>query len=87
MSDLSNYYKYLISNMVEQCNYIERYGINQNDKDIKDSIEDIAKKVNIIYNQMSSIGVDIENILKESYDIEANIRDFKIKRITENEGN
>ena len=86
-NDLVSYYKYLISNMLKQLDYIEKFGIDQSDINIKKSIESMGNCINNIYNEMKNMGIDIDNLLNESYDIQSNIRDFKIKRIRENEGN
>lgn len=86
-NDLVSYYKYLISNMLKQVDYIEKFGIDQSDINVKKSIESMGNYINNIYNEMKNMGIDIDNLLNESYDIQSNIRDFKIKRIRENEGN
>lgn len=86
-NELVLYYNYLISNMVNQCNYLEKFEINQSDKNILKIVNEISNSVNEIYNQMELMGIDVEKLANESYDFESNIRDFKIKRVLNNEGN
>lgn len=86
-NELVLYYNYLISNMVNQCNYLEKFEINQSDKNILKIVNEIGNSINDIYNQMELMGIDVESLAKESYDIESNIRDFKIKRLLQDERN
>ena len=80
------YIKYLISNLVLINDWIEKFGVGDDDKIIKHT-EQIAKEIDSILNEMKSLGIDTDQLHNESYDIEANIRDFKLKRILTNEGN
>jgi hypothetical protein len=80
------YIKYLISNMVLINDWIEKFGIGDDVEIIKIS-EKIASEISDIMNRMEEMGIEISEILNESYDINRNIRDFKIKRILNDEGN
>lgn len=80
------YIKYLISNMVLINDWIEKFGIGDDVEIIKIS-EKIASEISDIMNRMEEMGIEIDEILNESYDINRNIRDFKIKRILNDEGN
>ncbi len=84
---LVSYYNYLISNMVNQCNYFERFEINQSDENILEFLNGISNSINEMYNQMEFMGIDVSKLSNESYDFESTIRDFKLKRILKNEGN
>lgn len=86
-NELVLYYNYLISNMVKQCNYLEKFEINQSDESIVKILNEISNSVNEVYNQMELIGIDVKKLANESYDFESNIRDFKIKRLLHDEGN
>lgn len=86
-NELVLYYNYLISNMVNQCNYLEKFEINQSDKNILKIVNEISNSVNEIYNQMELMGIDVEKLANESYDFESSIRDFKIKRVLQDERN
>jgi hypothetical protein len=80
----SPYIKYLISNMVLMNDWIEKFGIGDDIEIIKSS-ENIANEISNVLNRMEEIGIDISQIHNESYDVNKNIRDFKIKRILNNE--
>ena len=84
--NVSPYIKYLISNLVLINDWIEKFGVGDDDKIIKHT-EQIAKDIDSILNDMKSLGIDTDQLHNESYDIEENIRDFKLKRILTNEGN
>ena len=85
-SNATTYIKYLISNMVLINDWIEKFGIGDDVEIIKSS-EKIASQISNIMNRMEEMGIEIDEILNESYDVKKNIRDFKIKRILNNEGN
>ena len=80
----SPYIKYLISNMVLINDWIEKFGIGDDIEIIKSS-ENIANEISNVLNRMEEVGIDISQIHNESYDVNKNIRDFKIKRILNNE--
>jgi len=84
--NVSPYIKYLISNLVLINDWIEKFGVGDDDKIIEHA-EKISKEIESILIKMKSLGIDIDELHNESYDIEANIRDFKLKRILTNEGN
>jgi ornithine carbamoyltransferase len=87
--DINNnsfYIKYLISNLVLINDWIEKFGI-VNDKKIADFSDKIANEINSIMNRMGEMGIDVDEIHNESYDIDKNIRDFKIKKILNDERN
>jgi len=85
-SNASPYIKYLISNMVLINDWIEKFGIGDDIEIIKSS-ENIANEISNILNRMEEMGIDISQIHNESYDVNKHIRDFKIKRILNDEGN
>jgi hypothetical protein len=85
-SNSTTYIKYLISNMVLINDWIEKFGIGDDIEIIKIS-ENISSEISNIMNRMEEMGIEIDEILNESYDVKKNIRDFKIKRILNNEGN
>jgi len=80
------YIKYLISNMVLINDWIEKFGIG-NDIEIIKISENIAYEISNTLNRMEEIGIDISQIHNESFNVNKHIRDFKIKRILNNEGN
>ena len=80
----SPYIKYLISNMVLINDWIEKFGIGEDSEIIKSS-EKIASEISDIMNRMEEMGIEIDEILNESYNVNKHIRDFKIKRILNNE--
>jgi hypothetical protein len=80
------YIKYLISNMVLINDWIEKFGIGDDVEIIKSS-EKISSEISNIMNRMEEMGIEIDEILNESYNVNKHIRDFKIKRILNNEGN
>jgi hypothetical protein len=80
------YIKYLISNMVLINDWIEKFGIGDDTEIIKSS-EKIASQISDIMNRMQEIGIEIDEIHNESFNVNKHIRDFKIKRILNNEGN
>lgn len=84
--NVSPYIKYLISNLVLINDWIEKFGVGDDDKIIEHA-EKISKEIESILIKMKSLGIDIDELHNESYDIEANIRDFKLKRILTNEAN
>ena len=85
-SNATTYIKYLISNMVLINDWIEKFGIGDDVEIIKSS-ENIANEISNILNRMEEMGIDISQIHNESYDVNKHIRDFKIKRILNDEGN
>jgi hypothetical protein len=85
-SNNSAYIKYLISNLVLINDWIEKFGI-VDDKKIAEFSNKIGNEINSIMNRMGEMGIDIDEIYNESYDINKNIRDFKIKKILNYEGN
>jgi len=85
-SNATTYIKYLISNLVLINDWIEKFGIGDDIEIIKIS-ENISSEISNIMNRMEEMGIEIDEILNESYDVKKNIRDFKIKRILNNEGN
>jgi len=85
-SNNSAYIKYLISNLVLINDWIEKFGI-VDDKKIAEFSNKIGNEVNSIMNRMEEMGIDVDEIHNESYDIDKNIRDFKIKKILNYEGN
>jgi hypothetical protein len=85
-SNNSAYIKYLISNLVLINDWIEKFGI-VDDKKIAEFSNKIGNEINSIMNRMKEMGIDIDEIYNESYDINKNIRDFKIKKILNYEGN
>jgi len=80
------YIKYLISNMVLINDWIEKFGIGDDVEIIKIS-EKIASEISDIMNRMEEMGIEISEILNESFNVNKHIRDFKIKRILNDEGN
>lgn len=84
--DILSYIKYLTSNMILMNDYIEKFGID-NDNKIIECINEISIEMNSIYNRMREMGIEVYQIHDTSYDVEKNIRDFKIKTILTNEGN
>ena len=82
--NITPYIKYLISNMVLINDWIEKFGIGDDIEIIKSS-ENIANEISNVLNRMEEVGIDISQIHNESYDVNKNIRDFKIKRILNNE--
>jgi transcription antitermination factor NusA-like protein len=72
--------------MVLINDWIEKFGIG-NDVEIIKSSEKIASQISNIMNRMEEMGIEIDEILNESYNVNKHIRDFKIKRILNNEGN
>jgi len=85
-SNNSAYIKYLISNLVLINDWIEKFGI-VDDKKIAEFSNKIGNEINSIMNTMEEMGIDVDKIHNESYDIDKNIRDFKIKKILNYEGN
>jgi hypothetical protein len=85
-SNNSAYIKYLISNLVLINDWIEKFGI-VDDKKIAEFSNKIGNEINSIMNRMEEMGIDVDEIYNESYDIDKNIRDFKIKKILNYEGN
>jgi hypothetical protein len=85
-SNNSAYIKYLISNLVLINDWIEKFGI-VDDKKIAEFSNKIGNEINSIMNRMKEMGIDVDEIHNESYDIDKNIRDFKIKKILNYEGN
>jgi predicted nucleic acid-binding Zn-ribbon protein len=85
-SNATPYIKYLISNMVLINDWIEKFGIGDDTEIIKSS-EKIASEISDIMNRMQEIGIEIGEIHNESFNVNKHIRDFKIKRILDNEGN
>jgi predicted nucleic acid-binding Zn-ribbon protein len=85
-SNATPYIKYLISNMVIINDWIEKFGIGDDIEIIKSS-EKIASEISDIMNRMQEIGIEIGEIHNESFNVNKHIRDFKIKRILDNEGN
>jgi len=85
-SNNSSYIKYLISNLVLINDWIEKFGI-VDDKKIAEFSNKIGNEINSIMNTMEEMGIDVDKIHNESYDIDKNIRDFKIKKILNYEGN
>jgi hypothetical protein len=85
-SNNSAYIKYLISNLVLINDWIEKFGI-VDDKKIAEFSNKIGNEINSIMNRMGEMGIDVDEIHNESYDIDKNIRDFKIKKILNYEGN
>ena len=85
-SNATPYIKYLISNMVIINDWIEKFGIGDDTEIIKSS-EKIASQISDIMNRMQEIGIEIDEIHNESFNVNKHIRDFKIKRILDNEGN
>jgi predicted nucleic acid-binding Zn-ribbon protein len=83
---ISPYIKYLISNMVLINDWIEKFGIGD-DAEIVKSSEKIANEMSNILNRMQEIGIEIGEIHNEYFNVNKHIRDFKIKRILNNEGN
>ena len=83
-SNATTYIKYLISNMVLINDWIEKFGIGEDSEIIKSS-EKIASEISDIMNRMEEMGIEIDEIHNESYDVDKHIRDFKIKRILNNE--
>jgi hypothetical protein len=86
MESATPYIKYLISDMVLVNDWIEKFGIGGDDEIIKSS-EKIASEINSILNRMEEMGIEIGEIHNESYNVDKHIRDFKIKRILNDEGN
>jgi hypothetical protein len=84
--NVTPFIKYLTSNLILVNDWIEKFGVGDNDEIIKYS-ENIGKEINDIMNAMRSLGIEVDKIHNEGYDIEANIRDFKIKRLLNDEGN
>ena len=80
----SPYIKYLISNMVLINDWIEKFGIGEDSEIIKSS-EKIASEISDIMNRMEEMGIEIDEIHNESYDVDKHIRDFNIKRILNND--
>lgn len=64
--------------------WINKFGIGDDEQIIKSS-NNIAAEVSDIMNRMQDLGIDISQIFNESFDVEKNVRDFKIKRILNNE--
>jgi hypothetical protein len=85
-SNNSAYIKYLISNLVLINDWIEKFGI-VDDKKIAEFSNKIGNEINSIMNRMEEMDIDVGEIYNESYDIDKNIRDFKIKKILNYEGN
>ena len=85
-SNATPYIKYLISNMVIINDWIEKFGIGDDTEIIKSS-ENIAKEMSNILNRMEEMVIEIGEIHNESFNVNKHIRDFKIKRILNNEGN
>jgi len=83
-SNATTYIKYLISNMILINDWIEKFGIGD-DAEIVKSSEKIANEMSNILNRMEEMGIEIDEILNESYNVNKHIRDFKIKRILNNE--
>jgi predicted ATP-grasp superfamily ATP-dependent carboligase len=81
--NVTPYIKYLISNIILVNDWIEKFGVGDDDDIIKHA-EKISKEIEGIMNKMKSLGIDIDELHNESYDIEANIRDFKLKRVLTN---
>ena len=85
-SNATTYIKYLISNMVLINDWIEKFGIGDDVEIIKSS-EKISSEISNIMNRMEEMGIEIGEIHNESYNVDKHIRDFKIKRILNDEGN
>ena len=83
-SNATTYIKYLISNMVLINDWIKKFGIGDDVEIIKSS-EKISFEISNIMNRMEEMGIEIDEIHNESYDVDKHIRDFKIKRILNNE--
>jgi len=83
---VSLYIKYLMSNLVLINDWIEKFGIGDDEK-IIEHIEFIGNELNSTMDRMKEMGIDISQIHNESYDVNKHIRDFKIKRILNDEGN
>lgn len=84
MDSTSSYIKYLISNLVLINDWIEKFGIENDEKIIK-STNNLASEISDIMNRMDDSGIDISQILEESFDVESQVRDFKLKRILNND--
>lgn len=84
MDSTSSYIKYLISNLVLINDWIEKFGIENDEKIIK-STNNLASEISDIMNRMDDLGIDISQILEESFDVESQVRDFKLKRILNND--
>lgn len=85
-SNATTYIKYLISNMVIINDWIEKFGIGDDTEIIKSS-EKIASQISDIMYRMEEMGIEVGEIHNESFNVNKHIRDFKIKRILNNEGN
>jgi hypothetical protein len=83
---VSPYIKYLMSNLVLINDWIEKFGIGDDEK-IIEHIEFIGNELNSTMDRMKEMGIDISEIHNESYDVDKHIRDFKIKRILNDERN
>jgi hypothetical protein len=85
-STLAAYVNYIISNLILVNDWIDKFGVGD-DYRIKEEVEQISKSVNDILDRMSELGIDTPNISNKDFDIKKHIRDFKIKRLLQNEGN
>jgi len=83
---VSLYIKYLMSNLVLVNDWIEKFGIGDDEK-IIEHIEFIGNELNSTIERMKEMGIDISEIHNEEYDVDKHSRDFKIKRILNDEGN
>ena len=84
--DVSPYIKYLMSNLALVNDWIEKFGIGDDEK-IIEHIDVIGNELDSTMNRMKEMGIDISEIHNEAYDVDKHIRDFKIKRILNDEGN
>jgi len=76
----NTYMNYLISNLISFNNYINDFGMSE-DEEIEKKLSNIANEMNGIMEIMKKRGIKIDTIITESLDCKKEIRDFKIKEI------
>jgi hypothetical protein len=64
------YLKYLISSLVLVNDWIEKFGVGGDDS---------------IMNRMNDMGIEVDELLNESFNVSKHIREFKIKKLLDNE--
>jgi hypothetical protein len=78
------YLKYLISSLVLVNDWIEKFGVGGDDEIINQSNK-ISNSIDSIMNRMNDMGIEVDELLNESFNVSKHIREFKIKKLLDNE--
>lgn len=78
--NISPYLKYLTSNLILVNSWIEKFGISSDPVIIKHA-NSISEELNKIMNRMEEVGIEVDQMTNEAYDIDKHIRDFKIIKL------